>query len=369
MGGRNFKSAANTAGSALVPRAKKTRQLPAFFKKPFRLMAVSLPITLILILTLSDGTAAGRPVLLRTLHGALDPERAQLKPRVLGDMPPDVLSELAATSPVVEVDWKDEHHCRVRAAPQNGQWVEKNLSFSRGDPITERAKAIAYTVAAMMPQWFHQGPQQAHEDQPLPEVVALSVSDLSPPPEVATPAPVVVTESTPAPSAPTEKPSTPVSQTLKGFVGLSGLGTGPSLAGGPQLDVALCPILPLCFGASVNATFGSLADGNFARFDLRLGGFAEGRWLLWLHEHLGLNARIGGGAQRVSVQRGDESQMRWVGIGSIEGGLFGKRGPVEISLSGGVQWSGRTQVTDDVQRAEITPINGFGRLGVAWSWE
>lgn len=75
-------------------------------------MAVSLPITLILILTLSDGTAAGRPVLLRTLHGALDPERAQLKPRVLGDMPPDVLSELAATSPVVEVDWKDEHHCR-----------------------------------------------------------------------------------------------------------------------------------------------------------------------------------------------------------------------------------------------------------------
>lgn len=289
-------------------------------------------------------------MLLRTLHSALDLEQAQLKARVLGDMPAAVLSELSATSPVVEVDWKDEQRCRVRVAAQAGQWREKSLSFSRNDPLAERAKVIAYTVAAMMPQWFHQGPQPAQDEEaPLPEVVALSANDLS--------SPAVVAESAPAPKR------------LNGFVGLSGLGIGPSLAAGPQLDVALCPIAALCVGASTNATFGSLANDRFSRSDLRLGGFAEGRWLLWQNQHLGLNARIGGGVQRVSVQRGNESQMRWVGIGSIEGGVLGKVGPFEVSLSAGAQWSGRTEVIDEVQTAEIAPVNGFGRLGVAWAWE
>lgn len=334
------------------------------------------PTTLILVLSLSDGTTDARVVLLRTLSSALDPQRVHLKPRVLGTMPADVLTELSYTSPVVEVHWQDEHHCHVRTALRPGEWVEKKLSFSRRDPLPERAKVVAYTVAAMMPEWRPTEPRPVEHEQAFPDIPALSASDFTPlpnditpvvtqppPPAVTPPEPVVVEESRP----PTEHA---IASATQGFVGLSGLGTLPSFAAGPQLDVAVCPITWLCLGASANAAFGNLANSTITRFDVRVGGFAEGRVLPWQNQRLGFNARLGGGAQRQSAQQGGETQMRWVGIGSLEGGLLGKIGAFEVSLSFGAQWSGRTQVViDNTQVTEITPINGFGRLGVALGWE
>ncbi|MBX7117058.1 MAG: hypothetical protein K1X64_22255 [Myxococcaceae bacterium] len=322
-------------------------------------------VTLFLVLSLSDSTDAARSQLLKTLSASLDPARVALKPRVLGTAPRDVLDILAQRQPLIEVRWATTTQATVRAALTPGKWTTRVLTFSAADRLNERAKTIAFTIAAMTPDW--QPPQPAPEPEVAPEVTALSESDLQPaPPLPDTAAPE--TKATAArvdiqASAAPEAENAP----FHGFLALSAVGTLSHSTGGAGLEFGACPFSVLCAGISGAVFTGAFPDIDTSRLDARVEGLIDFRWTPLWSSRLGLNARLSAGALLISLHRGQDSVSRWAAVGGLEAGPLLRLGSFEMALAFGARLTGETKVfINELQVAEIEKLFATGRLSLGW---
>lgn len=325
--------------------------------------------SLLVVLLLSDGTTGGRAPLLDTLSRSLDPALVQLQPRVLGDAPADVLTELSETHPVVEVRWETPRRAVLRAALKPKQWTSRTVEFGAKDPLDERAKTLGFAIAAMMPQWRA---ESLVVNPPTLEIVPLSERDFVAPSApidagvVSAPAPVdagVVAEDAVAPVPVVVPPSV---STTRAFVSVHAVGQLPQVLGGGGLDGAWCVVDWLCVGAQVTFGGGAVSTFSVSHVELRVLAIADVRIFPWALP-LGFTARGGGGTVLVGAIRGTQTLTRWTGAGVVEAGLVLRFGSVDLTLTGGPTFAGATRLfIDEVQVAEIAPVQGALRLGVSW---
>ncbi|MDP3156452.1 MAG: hypothetical protein Q8N23_27495 [Archangium sp.] len=349
-------------------------------------------VSLVLVLSLSDGTAAGRSSMLNALSSSLDPRLVSIKPRVLGAAKPETLDRLSERHPVAQVEWLSPVRAELRVALRPREWTSRTLTFSKKDPVSERAKSIAYAVAAMMPQWR---PEQPSPPQPL-EVVPLSPRDFEPSfePDAGAPSPEEGAlaleagaplpdagepevqpevdagpepEPEPAPvAAAVEDPPGPISP--RGLVALSAVGTVVAPLVGAGVDVALCR-LSWCFGVAGAFGAGELIEAQASRVEVRALATVGLRSAPWWQGRLGVAARVGGGAVFHLVTRQGEQLSRWVGAGLAELGPLLRFGWFELALTGGAHVSGRTGIwVGEAQATELPTLTGFARVEVALTW-
>lgn len=320
------------------------------------------PVSLVLVLSLSDYTASSRSMMLQTIAASLDPQLVVLKPRVLGQMPSTALLKLSEKHPVVEVEWESPGKAVLRAALKPHTWITRTLSFDRRDPLRERAKTIAFTVAAMMPQWQPAEPLAQFE---TPEVIPLSAGDFE-----AAEATQLAVEIPPSPVVEhidALPQTTPKEDGVHGFIHASVVGMAPQLLGGGGIEVALCPLSRFCVGVAAWLGAGELPQVN--RLDLRLQAIAHFRIVPWWNGRLGAALSVAGGALLVSLTRGLEHLSRWVGTGAIEAGPLLRWGVVDFTLTFGMTASGRTRIwVGDAQIFEIPLLSALGRLGFTLRW-
>lgn len=318
------------------------------------------PVSLILVLSLSDPNGAVRPVLLRTLAASLDPELVRLKARVLERTPAPALDALSETRPVAVVLWEDPLKATVRAALKPNEWVERSLVFLKEDPPVERARAIAFTVAAMMPQWRPSSPVPMAEDLPVAPLTDAdfqpdTIADAGVAAAVLTDLGLMASDAgTPAPPRPT------------GYVGAVGVGALPTLMGGGGLEGGVCWSV-FCGGLSAAVGGGPLETAAASRLEVNVGPHLELRSTPWLGRRLGGLVRLAGGAMVLSVTRQDTTLNRWIGFGSVEVGALARLGWLYLSLSTGARVTGPTTVfINDVPIVQVPAVTGFVRLGVGW---
>lgn len=312
-------------------------------------------VALVLVLSLSDSTLEARSQLLKTLSASLDPARVALKPRVLGNTAPEILELIAKQQPVVEVRWPTATQATIRAALTQQKWLTRVLTFKAGDPLPEQAKAIAFTIAAMMPEW--RPLQPLPEPEVVPEVTALSDSDIlvSPPPAQQPVSPEGRVSAEPAPAP------------FQGFVAVAAVGTVSALTAGGGLELGFCPAEFLCVGAAGTVLAGRLPDIDAHRIDGRAEAFVDLRSTPWWSSRLGFTARLAGGALYLSVTRGAQSQSRWTGTGGLELGPLLRLKAFELALTFGAHVIGETKIyVDQTEAGEIEPFFGSARLAAGW---
>lgn len=336
-------------------------------------------VSLVVVLLLSDGTTAGRATLLDTLSRSLDPSLVNLQPRVLGDSPPELLTELSRTHPVVEIRWETPRRAVIRAALKPESWTSRTVEFGAKDPLNERAKTLGFAVAAMMPQWRA---ETAVADPPMLEVVPLSESDF-----VAWVAPVdagVIVEPEPVDAGVVVEPPTPnverapvetvvrtpepipSTSVTRGFLAVHTVGRLPQLLGGGGVDGAYCVLEWLCLGAQATFGAGPVSTTSASHLELRVLAIADVRIFPWAIP-LGFTLRAGGGTVLIAAARGTQTVSRWTGTGGVEAGLALRAGRLDFTLTGGPTFSGPTQLfIDDVEVAGIAAVQGALRLGAGW---
>ncbi len=345
-------------------------------------------VSLVLVLSLSDGTAAGRPAMLNALSASLDPSLVSIKPRVLGAARPAVLETLSERHPVAQVEWLSPSRAEIRVALRPREWTSRTLSFSKKDPVIERARSIAYAVAAMMPQWRPGKPSVA---QPL-EVVPLSPRDFEPsfeadagsqapdagvtmPQEEASAgdagAPEVQREVDAGPepepvAAVVTAPAEPV--TLQGFLAASAVVTLVAPLAGAGVDLALCR-LSWCWGVAGVVGAGDLIEAQASRLEVRVLATVAFRTTPWWQGRLGVASRLGGGAVFHAVTRQGERHSRWVGAGMAEVGPLLRLGWFELALTGGALASGPTTLwVGSAQVTELPTLMAVARVEMALKW-
>lgn len=314
---------------------------------------------------MSDGTNAGRATLLDTLSRSLDPALVQLQPRVLGDAPHDVLTELSERHPVVEIRWETPRRAVIRAALKPQSWTSRTVEFGARDPLVERAKTLGFAVAAMMPQWRA---ETAVVNPPLLEVVPLSESDFAvwAPPVELVDAGVVVAEPEEAAPIPEAGGIEARPVVTRAFISLLATGQLPQLLGGGGVDGAYCVFDWLCIGAQVTFGGGSVSNGAVSHLELRTLALADVRLFPW-SAPFGLTARGTGGAVMVAATRGSQTLTRWTGTGGFEVGGALRVGRFDVTLTAGPTFSGPTSlVVDGLQVATIAAVQAAARLGVSF---
>lgn len=369
--------------SGLVPRAAKTRQ--ALFFRSFGIEP-AVPLPLFLVLSLSGEPLAVRPVLLQTLASSLDRSRVTLAARELGPYGIADLDALSRDKPVVFVEWSSPTTAKVRVAVSPAAWVERQVRFSKRDPLRERARTVAFSIAAMVPQWKH----TALEPQPAPPVAPLVDEDFARPPAVP-PEPVEPPPSSEAVDAglPTEVAAAsdagvpavealpevvsepPASAPASGpapvtwWAAASGLGAVP-LAGGAGLEGGLCLGGLLCLGAEVSLLTGPLALVAAQQLQVAVGALAEARVRLW--SRLRALARLVGGVQWLEVTRGGEARARVSPWAVVEVGAHLEWGRVKTSLACGPAFAGPVRLVVNGQPSELSLLSGRCRVTVGVSW-
>jgi hypothetical protein len=350
----------NTAGQRLLLyREEKKPGSEALFS--LKALAVT-PVSLVVLLSLSDVTEAARPLLLRTLVSSLDPTLVSLKPRLLGPNQEPRLDALSASAAVVQVTWRSPTEAVIRAALRPHTFTERALTFTKSDPLRERSRAIAFTVAAMMPQWRPQTPQP--EDEEIPAIQPLTDADFGPSPVDAgtVEQPVAVDAGF---SAPTTRQSPP---RLGGIIELAGVGVlpGPSAAG--ELAAAIC-ISAICTGIRATLGGGLVELAQAQRLDVRVAAFGEVRMAPWANSRLGFTARLSLGGAWLQVSRANTNRDRASPFVHLEAGPLLHIGPLDITLPIGVlAWGPTSIVVGDIVLAQLAPLVATGRLAFGWRW-
>lgn len=290
-------------------------------------------VAMVLVLSLSDSTRPARAQLLRIIESHIEKTKVSV---VVKDVPrptQEALEALRLQGQVVFLDWTQKDVAHIQIAKADLPWLAQSVAFTLGDPLTERAKTLAFSVLAMAPEWKR---LDAIENEAVEVVTA------------------------PVPVAP-EKVSRWAAWVAGGVVARE-----PSFLGG-QLDGGCCFSAGFCVGAQASWLTGRVAPSAVSLQEWNALGFVEGRW--FPQAKFGLLVRPSFGVQRLWGQYQSQESSRLSPLGGLEVGGVWQAKPWYASLTmGGMYKGGVRVVVNETQVSEISGFSWQGRLNVGFLW-